>query len=160
MGRQIKRWILFSILLVLSGIMTGCGDMDGSSVDPADRYTQELDREAPLLDRTKEKTDRIYQDTLDRVYQKKETFKAEGKNAFERATYFLLSGFQSVYLSIRALAVYLGVASFSIGLCIFLFASKNKAMKKTGLVTFMIAVPVFLLLFVYGFGILAGILMG
>ena len=56
--------------------------------------------------------------------------------------------------------MYLGVASFSIGLCIFLFASKNKAMKKTGLVTFMIAVPVFLLLFVYGFGILAGILMG
>ena len=160
MGRHIKRWILFSILLVLSGIMTGCGDMDGSSVDPADRYTQELDREAPLLDRTKEKTDRIYQDTLDRVYQKKETFKVEGKNAFERATYFLLSGFQSVYLSIRALAVYLGVASFSIGLCIFLFASKNKAMKKMGLVTFMIAVPVFLLLFVYGFGILAGILMG
>lgn len=66
----------------------------------------------------------------------------------------LFRGSFQLYSMIRSMSPMLFVCSMGIGIVLWITARHNKVLRKIGIYGFMIGIPIFLILFVYGFGIL------
>ena len=136
--------------------LTGCGG-DVPENSPTDSfYIREKDTVQERADESGSRLDELYQDTMNRVLED-EPEMVEGDNAFDRASNILFGGLYRIYLSVRSVAPFLCLSSVTVGLMMFLLASKNKRLRRLGLFAFMIGIPIAMIVFVFGIGILNGI---
>lgn len=103
-------------------------------------------------DQIRNKTDEIYYKALD-------GFKNNSRNKEEGETWVqsLLIGFYSTYNSIRLVSPVIFIVSIVFGVIGMLFSRYNKGAKRFFLVAFVIAIPILLIIIVFGIGILNSI---
>lgn len=143
-------------VISLSLALAACGGNVPENSTENSFYSREKDIANERTGDAQSSIDQLYDDAMSRIIEENPS-PVEGDNAFERASNIIFGGFYRTYLTIRSAAPLICLGSFAIGLLLFLLASKNKRLKRTGLFVFMIGIPVLMLIIVYGIGILNGI---
>ena len=147
------------VLLVSIGmtLLAGCSYVSSeSSKISADEMRQKYQEmveqnvatEENAYDSYMNKADAIYYETFDRVTTPE--VEDDGMTLSEQ----VFRAFYRMYLTVRSISPILFLGSMGIGLILFISARNNKGIRKVGLYGFMIGIPLFLILFTYGIGIL------
>lgn len=143
------------MVLLISLLSTGCAKKKEEDfyVPYTERSTQ---NEENLFKEESTPLDKLYNETFKRVMDPERVEELDGDDFFEKLTRRFVSRYYRTYRSLSSIGFYLIPASMMIGFMIMIFSKNNKSIKKTGLVVFVIGIPVSILLFIYGVGILNG----
>ena len=83
----------------------------------------------------------------------------EGKDIFDKTTRKVLTGWQRAYHTFRTLSPMICVISICLGILMYRFFKTDKGIRKVGLFTFVIAIPLVVIVIVFGVGIMNGMLL-
>ena len=152
-GKENTKGLL--MVLLISLLSTGCAKKKEEDfyVPYTERSTQ---NEENLFKEESTPLDKLYNETFKRVMDPERVEELDGADFFDKLTRRFVSRYYRTYRSLSSIGFYLKPASMMIGFMIMIFSKNNKSIKKTGLVVFVIGIPVSILLFIYGVGILNG----
>lgn len=147
--------VLCVICLCIMFLLTGCQvSYDPQlSQDIENRISDNIEKNKQLEDETfkkfSESADSVYYETLDRLTNSANESVTDGMPPDE----YLLRSALRAYSTVRSLAPFIVLGSIGIGLGIWIAARKNKTLRKLGIYGFIMGIPLFVLLFVFGIGI-------
>jgi hypothetical protein len=146
-----------AVLFGCSLLLIGCGSGVKNTPDDSFYERAETDNDE-YVENYDSKSNKIYNDAMDRLLNEKPE-RMEGKDFGDRMTRVVLNGYLRTYYSIRSVAPLLCICSIALGVLIMAFSIHNKQLKRLGLYGFIIGIPVTVVLFVFGVGILNGVLL-
>lgn len=158
-----KAFLLAVYLSVALGLLGGCGGTANNTVNNTanDSFYERADQGTEESgERYSENMDKIYGDTLDRLMDTDEEVEQwEGKDIFDKTTRKVLTGWQRAYHTFRTLSPMICVISICLGILMYRFFKTDKGIRKVGLFTFVIAIPLVVIVIVFGVGIMNGMLL-
>lgn len=158
-----KAFLLAVYLSVALGLLGGCGGNANNTVNNTanDSFYERADQGTEESgERYSENMDKIYGDTLDRLMDTDEEVEQwEGKDIFDKTTRKVLTGWQRAYHTFRTLSPMICVISICLGILMYRFFKTDKGIRKVGLFTFVIAIPLVVIVIVFGVGIMNGMLL-
>lgn len=158
-----KAFLLAVYLSVALGFLGGCGGTANNTVNNTanDSFYERADQGTEESgERYSENMDKIYGDTLDRLMDTDEEVEQwEGKDIFDKTTRKVLTGWQRAYHTFRTLSPMICVISICLGILMYRFFKTDKGIRKVGLFTFVIAIPLVVIVIVFGVGIMNGMLL-
>ena len=158
-----KAFLLAVYLSVALGLLGGCGGTANNTVNNTanDSFYERADQGTEESgERYSENMDKIYGDTLDRLMDTDEEVEQwEGKDIFDKTTRKVLTGWQRAYHTFRTLSPMICVISICLGILMYRFFKTDKGIWKVGLFTFVIAIPLVVIVIVFGVGIMNGMLL-
>lgn len=158
-----KAFLLAVYLSVALGLLGGCGGTANNTVNNTanDSFYERADQGTEESgERYSENMDKIYGDTLDRLLDTDEEVEQwEGKDIFDKTTRKVLTGWQRAYHTFRTLSPMICVISICLGILMYRFFKTDKGIRKVGLFTFVIAIPLVVIVIVFGVGIMNGMLL-
>ena len=158
-----KAFLLAVYLSVALGLLGGCGGTANNTVNNTanDSFYERADQGTEESgERYSENMDKIYGDTLDRLMDTDEEVEQwEGKDNFDKTTRKVLTGWQRAYHTFRTLSPMICVISICLGILMYRFFKTDKGIRKVGLFTFVIAIPLVVIVIVFGVGIMNGMLL-
>lgn len=158
-----KAFLLAVYLSVALGLLGGCGGTANNAVNNTvnDSFYERADQGIEESgERYSENMDKIYGDTLDRLMDTDEEVEQwEGKDIFDKTTRKVLTGWQRAYHTFRTLSPMICVISICLGILMYRFFKTDKGIRKVGLFTFVIAIPLVVIVIVFGVGIMNGMLL-
>ena len=154
----------FLLAVYLSvALLGGCGGTANNTVNNTanDSFYERADQGTEESgERYSENMDKIYGDTLDRLMDTDEEVEQwEGKDIFDKTTRKVLTGWQRAYHTFRTLSPMICVISICLGILMYRFFKTDKGIRKVGLFTFVIAIPLVVIVIVFGVGIMNGMLL-
>jgi len=154
-----KAFLLAVYLSVALGLLGGCGGSVNNTAN--DSFYERADQGTEQSgERYSENMDKIYGDTLDRLMDTDEEVEQwEGKDIFDKTTRKVLTGWQRAYHTFRTLGPMICITSIIVGILMFRFFKTDKTIRKAGLFTFIIAIPLIVIVIVFGVGIINGMLL-
>ena len=158
-----KAFLLAVYLSVALGLLGGCGGTANNTVNNTanDSFYERADQGTEESgERYSENMDKIYGDTLDRLMDTDEEVEQwEGKDIFDKTTRKVLTGWQRAYHTFRTLSPMICVISICLGILMYRFFKTDKGIRKVGLFTFVTAIPLVVIVIVFGVGIMNGMLL-
>jgi hypothetical protein len=168
---------MFRLCLILGALcifLTGCSQLNpfaipGEKTDKnvtnkkTDEYMEKVEEELEdnekITDENAENFSNEFDDTTETIYYNaidkySTTSDDDGENSIFKS---LLKESYSTYNKIRLASPWIMIVSIVLGVIGALFTRHNKGAKKFFIVTFIVAIPVLLLIIVFGIGILNGL---
>ena len=148
---------IFLIIICFVCLLGGCSYVPYDNTNFSGVYTEERYQEQVEQNRVTEddaynafddKSSSIYYETFDRLTSAEDMNEDSGPLS-ER---IFRSAYQT-YATIRSISPMLFLGSIGVGLLMFIFARHNKAIRRVGMYGFIIAIPLFLIVFIFGGGI-------
>lgn len=100
-----------------------------------------------------------YNDAFERLMDSEHVEMLEGDDLGDKLTRKVLGGYQRSYYAFRTLSPVICIASMALGIMVMFLSTQNKRIMRTGLLVFVIGIPVTILLIVFGVGIFNGIIL-
>ena len=150
---KLKEFLLIACLMVVT-LLSGCSfeSTSQATLDLENRVLESIEKSKEMEDEAyysfSVTNETVYYDALNRLLTPS-TDNKEGM-PFDES---LLRGALRFYSTIRSLAPYILLVSIGIGVAIWLAARKNKTLRKLGIYGFIVGVPLFILLLVFGIGL-------
>lgn len=155
-GKRIINIIFFLMLSIFTGCSSAFYESDISQkFEESSKIDEQLEqnqaREDTFYEAFDNKTETVYYDAMDRILN---SSNGEADDDITISEYLLKNAYRG-YSTIRSMAPILCLSSIGIGILICIVARHTKSIRKVGIYGFIIGIPLFLLLFVYGIGILS-----
>lgn len=144
------------MLCILLFVLLCSGCSFNSEQGIAIEWNQIIEEQENEIQKAEEETYHTFTTNADIIYNEMfETILGSSEEMNEKplSERLFRGGFQ-LYSMIRSMSPILFVCSMGIGIVLWITARHNKVLRKIGIYGFMIGIPIFLILFVYGFGIL------
>lgn len=146
------------IVVIIVCIASGCsGSVENTPLDSF--YERSEVDEHELVDGYQDKLDKVYQDAYDRLMDPSSVEKMEGTDGFDRINRMFLKGYYKIYRTFRSMSPIIVISSIVIGWLMMKLSRANKKIRRTGLVVFIIGIPVAVIVAVFGIGIMNGLLL-
>lgn len=150
--KKIKKILLF---LAVGISLAACGKSE--PVTETQQYYEDAEERAEKsVEDSGSRTEEIYNNAMDR-FLNEEVVRPEGDNFADRLLNIFLRAYLRFYHVMSSVAPLICICSIIIGGLMMFFAKKNKRIRRMGLFTFIIGVPLLMIFGVFGLGILNGI---
>lgn len=153
-----KKMMSIIIVVMIACIASGCaGSVENA---PQDSFYErsEVD-EQELGDGYQDRLDKVYQDAYDRLMDPGRVEEMEGTDIFDKLNRMFLKGYHKTYRTFRSMSPIIVISSVVIGWLMMKLSRANKKIRRTGLVVFIIGIPVAVIVAVFGIGIMNGLLL-
>ena len=152
----LTRKVIASMLLGML-IFTGCGSVQNTPDDPF--YVRSDVNVDEIAEESGGKLDKVYQEAFDRLMDPENVKELEGDNFFDKMNRVILNGYYKSYRTFRSISPVIVVSSIVMGWLMMKLSKQNKKIRRTGLVVFIIGIPVAVIIAVFGIGIFNGMLL-
>lgn len=150
-----------SLLLFLISVfcLFGCGSGEVQNSPENSFYERSAISEEELVIDYQDSIDKIYQNAMERFMDPNAIEELEGSDVFDRINRKFLSGYHRTYRVFRSISPVIIVCSVAIGILMMVLARRNKKVKRTGLMVFVIGIPAAVIIAVFGIGVMNGVLL-
>lgn len=154
-GRKLISIIFLIMLIMFTACSSTLYENDiTQNFNENNKFDEQLEqsqkREDAIYEAFDNKTESVYYDTMNRLSNPSNWESDDDTSISE----YLLRSIYRYYSTVRSMSPILCVSSIGVGILICIVARHTKSIRKVGLYGFIIGIPIFFLLFVYGIGIL------